>query len=55
VTAINALRYFVLGVGGFGDRDVDEERESVVRFVAHSCFLSLCFFIRMFECLWIML
>jgi hypothetical protein len=30
VTAINALRYFVLGVGGFGDRDVDEECESVV-------------------------
>jgi hypothetical protein len=51
VTAINALRYFVLGVGGFGDRDVDEERESVVRFVVRSSF-PLCSFVRMFEGLW---
>ena len=42
VTAINALSYFVLGVGGFRDRDVDEERESVVRF-CYSFLLSLLF------------
>jgi hypothetical protein len=50
VTAINALRYFVLGVGGFGDRDVDEECEFFVRLLlVFPSFFVRCFF--SYECL----
>jgi hypothetical protein len=43
----------MLGVGGSGYGDVDEERESVVRFVARPSFLFLfAFSYEMFEGLW---